>query len=100
MVTLDTNAVSASICAAPPLPTVKLDKVSHGGVGPVTSIGHNGFANRTITTLTSGEGLAGALQMLTAGVSTTITEATPQAGHTLDPIGRVGLGAEGYASVQ
>jgi hypothetical protein len=74
-------------------------KVSNGGVGTFSFTGANGFAPQTITTVTSGAGVSGATQTLTAaGVSTTIAESAPPAGFTLASITCSGLGAGGTAT--
>lgn len=80
----------------PVLPTVTVTKVSNGGVGTFNFTGINGFTPQSITTATTGVGVAGATQTLTAaGVSTTITEAAPPAGYTLASIVCTGLGTGG-----
>ena len=97
-VTTNANAISVpGACAPlPALPSIKLTKVSNGGVGTFSFSGNNGFVNQSITTVTSGTGVAGATQTLTAaGVPTTITEAAPPAGYTLTSISCSGLGAGG-----
>jgi hypothetical protein len=64
-------------------PTVTLTKISNGGVGGFTFTGTNGWSSQTITTLTSGTGVSGATQTLTAAsTATTITETIP-AGYAL-----------------
>ncbi len=79
------------------LPTVTLTKISNGGVGGFTFTGTNGWASQTITTLTSGTGVTGALQTLTAAAtSTTITEGIP-AGYALASVTCTGLGSGGTA---
>ena len=79
------------------LPTVTLTKISNGGVGGFTFTGTNGWASQTITTVTSGTGVAGALQTLTAAAtSTTITEGIP-AGYALTSATCTGLGSGGTA---
>ena len=78
------------------LPTMRVTKVSNGGVGTFGFSGNNGFTNQTVTTVTTGVGVAGAAQTLTAaGVSTAITEAAPPAGYTLSSIACTGLGTGG-----
>ena len=96
-VTTNANAISVpGTCAAPVLPSVTVTKVSNGGVGTFSFSGSNGFVNQSITTLTSGTGVAGATQTLTAaGVSTTLTETAPPAGYALTSISCSGLGAGG-----
>ena len=97
-VTTNANAISVpGACAPlPALPSIRLTKVSNGGVGTFSFSGNNGFANQSITTVTSGTGVAGATQTLTAaGAPTTITEAAPPAGYTLTSINCSGLGAGG-----
>jgi hypothetical protein len=108
-VTLDAAATAAGaaisciftnnyIAPPPPTapPTVTVTKVSVGGVGPFSFTGTNGFANQTITTATSGVGVAGATQTLTAPGATTITEAPLPAGYTLTSIVCTGLGAGSF----
>ncbi|MFA7282868.1 MAG: hypothetical protein WC100_22515, partial [Sterolibacterium sp.] len=101
-VTTDTDTITVPTCAAyvaPGLPTITLTKVSNGGVGPFNFTGDNGFAGQTITTATTGVGVAGATQTLTAaGVVTTITETAPPAGYALASIACTGLGAGGTAT--
>ena len=108
-VTLDAAATAAgaaiactftnTFSAVPGLPTVTVTKVSNGAVGPFSFTGSNGFANQTITTVTSGVGVPGATQILTAaGVSSTITESAPPAGYALASISCTGLGAGGTAT--
>lgn len=90
------NNVGGCSAAAPVPPTVTVNKVSNGGVGTFSFTGNNGFANQSITTLTSGVGVAAAAQTLAAaGVSTTITESAPPAGFTLTSISCSGLGEGG-----
>jgi hypothetical protein len=98
-VTTDANTITVpAACLAPP-PTVTVTKVSNGGVGPFSFTGNNGFAPQTITTVTSGTGVAGATQTLTAaGVITAITESAPPAGFVLASITCTGLGAGGTAT--
>ena len=75
------------------LPTITLTKISNGAVGGFTFTGTNGWASQTITTVTSGVGVAGATQTLTAAsTSTTITEAVP-AGYSLASATCSGIGA-------
>ena len=82
------------------LPTVTLTKVSNGGVGGFTFTGNNGWSSQTITTITSGVGVAGATQILTgASTATTITESAPPAGFALTAVSCSGLGAGGTATV-
>jgi len=84
---------------APGLPTIRVTKVSNGGVDTFNFTGSNGFANQAITTVMPGVGVSGAPQTLTAaGVSTTITESVPPAGFTLTSIACSGLGAGGTAT--
>lgn len=98
-VTADTNTITVSSACSAPVPTVTLTKVSSGGVGTFGFTGSNGFSGQSITTLTSGTGVAGATQTLTAaGVSTTITESTPPPGYSLSSISCTGLGSGGAAT--
>lgn len=94
-VTTVSGTVGHAICSNP---TVTLTKVSNGGVGPFSFTGNNGFAPQTITTVTSGTGVAGATQTLTTqGAITTITESAPPAGFALASIACTGFGAGGAA---
>ena len=73
-------------------PSVTLTKISNGAVGGFTFTGTNGWASQTITTVTSGVGVAGATQTLTtAATATTITETIP-AGYVLASVTCSGLG--------
>lgn len=104
-VTLDAAATAAgsdiactftSTVSSAALPSVTVSKISNGGVETFSFSGTNGFANQSLTTLTSGSAMAGASQTLTsANVSTTITEAPAPAGYTLASIRCSGLGAGG-----
>ena len=85
-----TNAASA---------TVTISKVSNGGVGPFGFTGSNGLAAQTITTVTAGTAVAGAIQTLTApGVATTITEDPLPANYALTGVSCTGLGSGGTAT--
>ncbi len=78
------------------MPTVTVTKVSNGGVGSFSFTGNNGFVSQTITTATSGVGVAGAPQTLTAAhLNTIIAESPPPAGFTLDTINCTGGGLGG-----
>ncbi|MGB7287219.1 MAG: DUF11 domain-containing protein, partial [Salaquimonas sp.] len=67
---------SVPITAVPGPPRITLTKVSNRGVGGFTFTGNNGWTSQTITTATSGVGVVGATQTLTAAATaTTITEA-------------------------
>jgi uncharacterized repeat protein (TIGR01451 family) len=80
-----------------PAPTVTVTKVSNNSVGAFNFSGTNGWAAQTITTTTSGVGVAGATQPLTAANTVTdISEALP-AGYTLSSISCTGLGSGGNA---
>lgn len=97
-VTTDSNAISVPGACTPSaaLPVIRVTKISNGGAGIFDFSGTNGFANHSITTMTSGTGVSGTMQTLTAaGVSTTITEAVPPSGYTLTSISCTGLGAGG-----
>ena len=86
-------------CAALSTAAITLAEVSNGGVGAFSFTGNNGFAPQTISTATSGVGVAGAPQTLTAvGVITTITETAPPASFVLSSITCAGLGAGGTAT--
>ena len=79
-------------------PTMTLTKISNGGVGGFTFTGTNGWASQTITTITSGVGVSGATQTLTAvSTATTITETIP-AGYVLASATCSGMGAGGTAT--
>jgi hypothetical protein len=74
------------------LPTITLTKISVGSVGTFTFTGGNGWANQSIVTTTSGVGVAGPLQTLTAvGTATTLTE-TAVAGFTMTDVTCSGTG--------
>ncbi|MCB1657984.1 MAG: hypothetical protein KDI39_07135, partial [Pseudomonadales bacterium] len=80
------------------LPNITITKISNGGVGSFDFTGTNGFSNQTITTVSSGVGVAGATQRLTtAGVATQITETVPY-GFALTNVSCTGLGT-GTATV-
>ena len=95
--TTNANTISVpSACAPPNQPSLTVTKVSNGGVGTFNFSGSNGFTNQSITTVTPGSGVTGATQTLAAaGVSTTLTEATPPTGYSLASISCSGLGAGG-----
>lgn len=60
------------------LPTVRLTKVSNGGVGTFNFSGDNGFGSDSITTAVAGTGVNGVTKTLSAAsTSTTITETIP-----------------------
>ena len=93
-VTTDANTITVPGTCSPVMPTVTVTKVSNGAVNTFGFTGSNGFANQSITTLTSGTGVAAALQPLTAaGVITTITESAPPAGYALTSISCTGVGS-------
>ena len=98
-VTTDAAAITVpAACAAATVPTVILTKISNGGVGSFSFTGTNGVAAQTITTVSSGTGVSGLTQALTAaGVVTTITEGVPPTGFALASITCSGLGAGGTA---
>ncbi|MGB9142328.1 MAG: hypothetical protein WCB71_09045, partial [Aestuariivirga sp.] len=80
------------------LPTITLTKISNGAVGGFTFTGTNGWASQTITTVTSGVGVAGATQTLAAAsTATTITETIP-AGYVLASATCSGMGGGGTAT--
>ena len=59
-------------------PTLTVQKISNGGVGTFNFSGNNGFGSDSITTVTPGAAVNGALKTLTnAGTATTITETIP-----------------------
>ncbi len=75
------------------LPTVTITKISNGGTGPFTFTGTNGWSSQTITTATSGVGVTGATQTLTAAsTATTINETIPT-GYVVSAISCTGLGS-------
>ncbi|MCU0755100.1 MAG: hypothetical protein MUE46_08265, partial [Xanthomonadales bacterium] len=81
------------------LPTLRLTKVSNGGVGTFTFTGNNGWSSQSITTTTAGAGVAGLTQTLAAaGASTTITETVPP-GFILTGVSCTGLGSGGTATL-
>ena len=81
------------------LPTLTLIKISNGNVGAFSFTGTNGWASQTITTLTSGAGITGAKQVLTAvSASTAITE-TPATGFVLASATCTNMGVGGSASL-
>ncbi|MGJ7491360.1 prealbumin-like fold domain-containing protein [Variovorax sp. ZT4R33] len=87
---LFTNAASA---------TVTTRKVSVGNVGSFGFTGDNGLAAQSLTTVTAGTGVAGAVQTLTVpGVATTINEDPLPANYALTAVGCTGLGAGGTAT--
>jgi len=76
-------------------PTLTLTKVSQGGTGTFTFTGDNGWVSQGITTSTSGVGVAGSTQTLTAAsTATTITE-TLASGYTLTGVSCTGMGVGG-----
>ncbi len=85
-----TNAASA---------TVTIRKVSNAGPGNFGFTGSNGLAAQTITTVTAGTAVAGAIQTLNVpGAITTITEDVPPPGYALTGVSCTGLGAGGTAT--
>ena len=80
--TLSPNATLT--VTTPPPPTLTITKVSVGGVGGFSFTGTNGYPGQTITTTSSGVGVAAPTVSLTApGVATTITETGPPAGYVV-----------------
>ena len=80
-------------------PTLRLTKVSNGGVGTFTFTGNNGWSSQSITTATAGVGVAGATQSLSAAATaTTLTEALP-VGWQLSGVSCTGMGSGGTATV-
>lgn len=80
------------------LPTLQLTKVSNGDVGTWTFTGTNGWSSQNITTATSGVGVTGTRQTLTAAsTATTITESAV-AGFRVSGISCSSLGAGGTAT--
>lgn len=79
------------------MPTLTLTKISNGNVGGFTFAGDNGWTSQTITTTTSGAGVAGAKQVLsTVSSSTAITE-TPATGFVLASATCTNMGSGGAA---
>src|SRR5450759_4901270 len=64
VVTMAVGGNTIGGCSGPP--TITVTKVSNVGVGTFSFTGNNGFAGQSITTATSGVGVAGAVQTLTA----------------------------------
>lgn len=76
-------------------PTLTVTKISNGLTGAFTLTGTNGWTSQTITTATSGTGVAGPLQVLTAtGTATTITEAA-NTNYVMTGVTCSGLGSGG-----
>jgi uncharacterized repeat protein (TIGR01451 family) len=103
VLTLDAAATAASSNIActftnTKLPTISLTKISNGGVGPFTFTGTNGWASQTITTATSGVGVTGATQKLTAASTATNIIETIPSGYALNSVVCSGLGAGGTAT--
>ena len=82
-VALDTAATGPAAAIAcsftnTKLPTVQLAKISTGGTGTFTFAGDNGFGADTITTVTAGTAVNGAVKTLSAAATvTTLTETIP-----------------------
>jgi uncharacterized repeat protein (TIGR01451 family) len=75
------------------LPTIQVSKTSLGGVGGFTFTGTNGWASQTITTVTAGTAVSGAVQTLTAAsTATTLTETIP-AGYAMTAATCSGIGS-------
>lgn len=92
------NYAAACTITNTKLPTLQLTKISNGDVGTWTFSGTNGWSNQNITTATSGVGVNGTRQTLTAAsTSTQITEAAV-AGYRLAGISCSGLGSGGTAT--
>ncbi|MBG1231174.1 beta strand repeat-containing protein [Aestuariivirga litoralis] len=78
------------------LASLTLTEVSTGNVGGFTFTGTNGWSSQTITTVTSGTGVAGATQYLSAvSTATTISHAIPS-GYTITSITCTGQGSGTY----
>ncbi|WP_162250375.1 DUF11 domain-containing protein [Pseudoxanthomonas sp. Root630] len=76
-----------------------LRKISVGGVDSFGFTGTNGVAAQTLTTVTAGTPVTGAVQVLTAAsTATTITESTTPATYRATDITCTGLGAGGTAT--
>ncbi|MDO8330044.1 MAG: hypothetical protein Q7T36_06195 [Fluviicoccus sp.] len=80
------------------LPTVTLTKVSLGGVRTFSFTGSNGFTAQNITTVSSGVGVSGATQYLTAASAPTVLTESLPAGYNLTSVSCTGLGAGGVAT--
>ncbi|MGJ7520609.1 prealbumin-like fold domain-containing protein [Variovorax sp. LT1P1] len=79
--------------------TVTTRKVSLGAVGSFGFTGDNGLSAQSLTTVTAGTAVAGAVQTLTVpGVATTLTEDPLPANYALTAVGCTGLGAGGTAT--
>ncbi len=87
----DNASVTATLTSPP---AVKLTAVSLGGVTSFTYNGTNGFGSaQTITTATSGVGVAGATKVLAAtSTATTLTETIPSV-YVLSSVSCTGLGS-------
>jgi hypothetical protein len=86
------NVIACSVTNSK-LPTVQVSKTSQGGVGGFTFTGTNGWTSQTITTVTAGTAVSGAVQTLTAaGVATTLTETIP-VGYAMTAASCSGIGA-------
>jgi uncharacterized repeat protein (TIGR01451 family) len=78
-------------------PTLTVRKTSQGGVGTFDFSGTNGVANHSITTVTSGTAVNGAVQRLTTiGAATNVTEAAATGYSTTANC--TGLGSGGTAT--
>ena len=80
------------------LPTLRLTKVSSGGVGSFTFTGNNGWSSQAITTVTPGVGVNGAVQTLTAASTATAITETIASGFYLTSVSCSGLGSGGTAT--
>jgi uncharacterized repeat protein (TIGR01451 family) len=88
----DSASASATVAAKP---TLRITKISNGGVGAFTFTGDNGWTSQAITTVTAGTGVTGTVQTLAAASTvTTLTEAMP-AGYALAGAACTGLGTGG-----
>ena len=89
----DDAGLAPTVLNACALPKLTITKISNGDVGSFAFTGNNGFSNQTIPTVTSGVGVAGSTQTLTAvATATTIAETIP-VGYTLTNVSCTGLGS-------
>jgi hypothetical protein len=79
-------------------PSLTLTVVSNGGIAAFPFTGANGWANQTLTTVTPGVGVTGALQTFTSlATATTITETIPP-GNAMTAVACTGMGPGGTAT--
>ncbi len=80
-------------------PTLTLTKVSQGGVGTFTFTGDNGWVSQDITTVTSGVGMAGSAQVLSAASTITTISETLASDYSLTDVVCTGMGTGGSVTV-